>query len=265
MITHDTRKAALLSAVLLTACATVPYTGRRQMNLMSASEENQLGEDAYKDLLQKAKISTGREKLDLVRRVGRRIAAAADRPDFRWEFTLIEDDTQVNAFCLPGGKVAFYTGILPVTQNEDGAAVVMSHEIAHALARHGAERMSQGKLAQFGGQALSLVLAGKSIPAKELIGEAYGLGVGVGVMLPFSRAHESEADKIGLILMAKAGYNLEEAVAFWQRMEEAAAGKGADNPLARFLSTHPSGGQRIGQIKGWLPEIKAQYYRPSLK
>ncbi|MFA5138588.1 MAG: M48 family metallopeptidase [Elusimicrobiota bacterium] len=251
-----------LAALLLSACASVPYTGRRQMNLMSSGEENQLGEDAYKELLQKAKISTDREKLDLIRRVGRRVASAADRPDFRWEFTLIEDDKQINAFCLPGGKVAFYTGILPVTQDEDGVAVVMSHEVAHALARHGAERMSQGKLAEFGGQALSVLLAGKSIPAKEVIGEAYGLGVGVGVMLPFSRSHESEADKIGLILMAKAGYDPEQSIAFWRRMEEAAEGKGADNPLARFLSTHPSGTRRIDQIREWLPEIKSQYYKP---
>ena len=250
-------------ALVLTACQSVPYTGRSHLLMVSASEEHRMGEEAYRDLLKKARVSTDTEKLSLLRGVGKRIAAAADKPDFQWEFTLIEDDKQVNAFCLPGGKVAFYTGILPVTAGEDGIAVVMGHEVAHALARHGAERMSQGMLADFGGKALSVLLADQPAGTRDLYAQAYGLGVGLGVLLPYSRAHESEADRIGLILMAKAGYDPAHALSFWKRMAAAAGGAGASSPLAGFMRTHPTDEKRQTQISAWLPEVKEKYYRPA--
>lgn len=250
-----------LAAGAFIACQSVPYTGRSHLLLVSAGEEKKMGEQAYQETLKKSKTSTDTANVDLIRRVGRRLSKAADKPDFLWEFNLIEDDKQVNAWCLPGGKVAFYTGIMPVTKGEDGVAVVMGHEIAHALARHGAERMSQGMLANFGGQALSVMVAKQPGEARNLYEQAYGLGVGLGIMLPFSRAQESEADHIGLIIMAKAGYDPAQAVLFWSRMEKAAADKGGGAP-PQFLSTHPADDKRRRQIEEWLPEIKQKYYHP---
>ncbi|MFH1723203.1 MAG: M48 family metallopeptidase [Elusimicrobiota bacterium] len=253
---------AFLLPCLLLACQTVPYTGRSRMLLVSQSEEKKLGEQAYRDILKKAKVSNDRQQVDLLRKVGRRLAKVADRPDFKWEFSLIEDDKMINAFCLPGGKVAFYTGILPVTEGEDGIAVVMSHEIAHALARHGAERMSQGMIVNAGGQILGAAVGGKSPVQQKLYREFYAIGVGVGVMLPYSRKQESESDKIGLILMAKAGYDPAQALLFWKRMEQATEGKGSDSPLAKFMRTHPTSVDRQRQIQEWLPEIRAKYSKP---
>jgi len=253
----------LLAAIAFTAaCQTVQYTGRSQFLLISESEEKKMGEEAYKQILKKAKISKDRKKVDLVRRVGRKIAKHANKPDFKWEFNLVDDDKQINAFCLPGGKVAFYTGILPVAEKELGVAVVMGHEIAHALARHGAERVSQGMLVQSGGQILGAAVGAKTPQQQHLYKQLYALGTGVGVMLPYSRKNESEADKIGMILMAKAGYDPAEALLFWKRMEAATSGKkGRGGSMEKFLSTHPTSRDRQEQIKSWLPEIYKKYYK----
>lgn len=253
----------VLPLLLLAAgCQSVPYTGRSHLLLLSAAEEKQMGEQAYRETLQKAKLSNDQEKLAVLRRVGYRLSKAADRPDFQWEFKLIEDEKTINAWCLPGGKVAVYTGIWPVMAGEQGLAVVLGHEISHALARHGAERMSQGMLANLGGQTLSVLLARQPARTQEIYGQAYGLGVGLGVLLPYSRAQESEADHIGLILMAKAGYDPHSALPFWERMEKSSSGKGADSPLAKYLRTHPTDRDRQENIRGWLPEAM-RYYRPA--
>ena len=251
-------------AFLAAACQSVPYTNRSRVVLVSASEEKKLGEQAYAEVLKKGKVSTNRDQVDMLRKIGRTLAKVADKPDFQWEFNLLEDDKQINAFCLPGGKVAFYTGILPVTATEAGAAVVMSHEIAHALARHGAERMSQGLVAQTGGQLLGAVLGGGQATAasNKLYEQLYGLGAGL-VVLSYSRNQESEADHIGLILMQKAGYDLEEGISFWGRMAKATEGKRSSGPLDKFLATHPASQERQSQIQKWIPEIRAKYPKSS--
>ncbi len=249
---------ALGAAVSLAGCQSVPFTGRSHLVLVSQAQEKKLGEDAYKEALTKGKVSTDQEKVGMIRRIGHRISKVSNRPDFQWEFNVIEDDKQINAWCLPGGKVAFYTGILPVTQTEVGNAVVMGHEVAHALARHGAERMSQGMVAQFGAQAASIFLGGSSSATREVFDKAYGLGANLGI-LAYSRHQESEADHIGLILMAQAGYDPKEAVEFWGRMEKATGGKGDNNPLAKFLGTHPPSKERQEQLRKWLPEAMTHY------
>ena len=245
-----------MSAVLC-ACGTIPYTNRHQLLLVSAGEETQLGLTSYQQALSQAKLSSDAQATALVRRVGQRLAKAADKPDYKWEFNLIDDPKTVNAWCLPGGKVAVYSGILPVTRDENGLAVVLSHEISHALARHGAERMSQGLVAQLGGAALSVAMSNSPGATQALAAQAYGAGAQVGVLLPFSRKQESEADHIGLILMAKAGYDPANAVPFWERMAALAKGGGG---LQRYLSTHPPDAQRIADIKRELPEAEG-YYR----
>jgi predicted Zn-dependent protease len=251
----------LLAAVLiLAACKSVPYTNRKALLLVSASEEAALGESEYKNALSQAKISTDVAANAQLQRVGARLAKAADKPDYKWEFTLIDDPKTINAWCLPGGKVAVYTGILPVTKDDDGLAVVLGHEIAHALARHGSERMSQGLLAQLGGAALSTAMASKPAVTQQLAQQAYGIGANVGVLLPFSRGQESEADRIGLIIMSKAGFDPEAAVGFWERMS-AAAGGGPASPLDKYLRTHPPDDQRIEDIRKWIPEAKGHTRR----
>lgn len=249
-------------ALAAAACQSVPYTGRSHVLLVSQSEEIRMGEEAYADTMKKSRLSQDRETVELIRRVGARIAKAADQPEFRWEFNLIEDDKTLNAWCLPGGKVAFYSGILAVTGGEDGIAVIMGHEIAHAIARHGSERMSQAMMVNFGGEALSVLTANQPEATRALYGEAYGLGANLGVMLPYSRAHESEADHIGLILMAKAGYDPGVALAFWKRMEAASGGAGTGAGMESFLRTHPTDADRQRQIAEWLPEVRAKYGRP---
>jgi predicted Zn-dependent protease len=239
--------------MVLYACQTAPITGRQQLILVSSAEENQMGVTAYQQVLREETVSTDRRVNALVTGVGQRIAAVADQPDFAWEFRVI-DKNVANAFALPGGKVAVYTGILPYTQTAEGLAVVMGHEVAHALARHGAERMSQTLLAQVGLTAVQVGL-GNSDPA---IMKGVGLAYGVGVELPFNRKQESEADHIGLILMAKAGYDPRTAIPFWQRM---AAGQGQGSP--EFLSTHPSGETRLKQLQEWMPEALRHYHRSS--
>lgn len=236
---------------LLVACQTVPVTGRQQLILISEPEETQLGLTAYEEILKTEKVSKDRKINALVQRVGKRIAAVADRPDYQWEFRVIDKDS-ANAFALPGGKVAVYTGILKYTQTEAGLAVVMGHEVAHALARHGGERMSRAIAANVVGE-LGASLTGISPAVMQAVSAAYG----VGVELPFGRSQESEADRIGLILMAKAGYDPEEAVPFWQRMSAGKSGKSTPE----FLSTHPSGETRVRQLQEWMPEALT-HYRP---
>ena len=247
----------LLALLALAACSTVPYTNRSQLMIMSAGEEAALGAQAYKEVLSQSKIEKDPRVNEVVLRVGKRIAAAADRPDFQWEFVVIDDPKQANAFALPGGKVAVYTGMFPVAETEAGLATVMGHEVAHALARHGAERMSQATGIQVVGTAAAVALgaSGTSGITQQVAMEAFGLGAQVGVMLPFGRQQESEADHIGLILMAKAGYDPAEAIGFWERMDERSGG-GAP---PEFLSTHPNHGTRAKQIAEWLPEANTYY------
>jgi predicted Zn-dependent protease len=255
-------------AALLAACETAPVTGRSQMMLVGESEERQMGLQAYRDVLSKEQLSEDARTNALVGKVGRRIAAAAERPPgdlwraprFRWEFKTIDKD-EPNAFCLPGGKVVVYTGILPITRTEAGLAVVIGHEVAHALARHGAERMSDQMVAQVGttaaAVALSATISGRSRAYVPAMMAALGAGATYGYILPMSRAQESEADRIGLILMAMAGYDPREAVTVWERMRAANTGP----RKAEWLSTHPADTTRIADIRRWLPEAM-KYYRP---
>ncbi|HZP42262.1 MAG TPA: M48 family metallopeptidase [Candidatus Binatia bacterium] len=248
--------AVVLVLVVLGGCARAPYTRRSQLIVVSASEEQKLGAQAFQEVIAKNKVDSRPAVVGPVEEVGRRLARVADRPDFKWRFVVL-DSREVNAFCLPGGKVAVYTGILPVAESTNGLAVVLGHEIAHALARHGAERMSQGLAAQLGGTILGGLLGGS--PSANAVMAAYGLGAEVGVLLPFSRTQESEADHIGLILMARAGYDPRGSLAFWQRME-----RGAGGSPPEFLSTHPSHGTREEQIRAWLPEA-LRYYQASTR
>jgi len=244
----------LCAALFGFSCQAVEYTGRSQMNLVSEGDEKKLGVDAYQDILKKTPLSKNQAWQAQLKRVGQRIAVAAAKPDYQWEFNVLQGK-EVNAFCLPGGKVAFWEGIMPVTQDDNGIAVVMGHEVAHALARHGAERMSQGigleVLGAIRGAGVGMVSPGMS----EAFSQAYGLGVNVGVILPWGRGQESEADHIGLILMAKAGYDPAAAVGFWERMSKIQPG----GKPPEFLSTHPSDDTRIAQIKQWLPEATSYY------
>ncbi|MBI4607828.1 MAG: M48 family metallopeptidase [Candidatus Rokubacteria bacterium] len=249
---------AVLLLGLAVACQTVPITGRSQLMLLPEPEEVRMGLQAYQEILKKSKISHDPQLNDLVTRVGTRIAQATGRMDYRWEFRVIEEAKQVNAFALPGGKVAVYTGILPVTKDDAGLATVLGHEVAHAVARHGGERVSQGLLVQVGLATAQAAMAKGDPRTVQLATGLLGAGAAVGVVLPFSRAQESEADHLGLIYMAKAGYNPREAIPFWQRMEQAARGRPTP---PEFLSTHPSHGTRIRQIEQWIPEA-LQHYAP---
>ena len=243
---------------LIASCATIPITGRRSLNVIPEGQELALGADSYQQVLNESNVVTSGPELEMVRRVGRRIAAVSDKPNYEWEFNLIRADDTPNAFCLPGGKVAVYTGILPITRDETGLAVVMAHEIAHAIARHGGERMTDQLAFQLGGMGLEALLSEKSERTRNLVLTAYGVGGTVGVLLPFSRKHESEADHIGLVYMAKAGYDPREAGGFWVRMGQNSGG-GAP---PEWLSTHPSHSTRVRDINGWLPEAMG-YYRPA--
>lgn len=256
--------AALGGLSMLAGCYRAPGTARDQLIFFSEEKELQFGLQAYREVLREARLSENPEITDMVQRVGWRIAKVANKPEYQWEFAVIEDDRMVNAFCLPGGKVAVFTGILKITQGEPGLATVMGHEIAHALQRHGVERMSRSildQIAQLG--AIGAAAAGHSSGGaiQGLLG-AYG----VNVSLPFNRKQESEADYIGLRLMAEAGYDPREAVPFWERMSgcpKQMIGKlcfRSQHAIPEFLSTHPSDVTRINQIEAWLPEV-LQYYR----
>lgn len=249
---------ALLVSASVVACETVPITGRSQLLLLPESEELHMGLQSYQEVLKKSKISSDPAMNDLVRRVGTRIAAATGRSNYQWEFKVIEDQ-QANAFCLPGGKVAVYTGILPITKDEAGLAVVLGHEVSHAIARHGAERVSQNLLVEVGLTGTMAALSKGDPNTVKSVGALLGAGASVGLLLPWGRAQESEADHLGLIYMAKAGYDPHAARDLWLRMAEAS--KGGGRP-PEFLSTHPSEATRIKQIEGWIPEAM-QYYHPA--
>ncbi|MDG5800076.1 M48 family metallopeptidase [Marinilabiliaceae bacterium ANBcel2] len=248
------------------SCATVPLTGRRQLSLVSDSEIMSMSRTQYNQFLQEHQLAEDREQREMIDRVGNRIASAVEEyfrqngledqlSDFQWEFNLIEDNTP-NAWAMPGGKVVFYTGILPITQNEEGVAVVMGHEIAHVVARHGSERMSQQMGIQFGGMALSALLSEKPQETQNLWMSAYGITSQVGMILPYSRRHEYEADELGLKFMAMAGYDPSVAVDFWKRMSSLSDG----GSNMAFLSTHPANDARVRNIQSILPEAM-QYYR----
>jgi predicted Zn-dependent protease len=228
---------------------------------------NSMSFQSYNEFLNSSKLSADNQKTNMVKNVGVRIQKAVEKycadnhlssriSGYQWQFNLVEDPN-VNAWCMPGGKVVVYTGLLPVAQNEAGLAVVMGHEIAHAIAKHGAERMSQGLVVELGGMALSEALANKPEQTQNLFKKSYGIGTQYGVLLPYSRLHENEADHMGLIFMAMAGYNPNEAVSFWERM--AAASKGQKPP--ELLSTHPADSTRINNIKRLIPEAM-KYYKP---
>ncbi|HAQ19062.1 MAG TPA: peptidase M48 [Prolixibacteraceae bacterium] len=246
-------------ALFIQACSTVPLIGRKQVSLLPESNMVEMSLTNYSQFLKENKLSTSKEQTDIIKRVGARMSVAVEKylnengfkdriADFKWEFNLVENMVP-NAWCMPGGKVVFYTGILPLTKNDAGVAVVMGHEIAHAVARHGNERMSQQMLVQFGGIALSEAIKTKPEQTQAIWQTAYGLGTQVGVMLPYSRQHEYEGDKLGLIFMAIAGYDPKEAIAFWERMAANSSGK-----TPEFLSTHPVEQNRIEAIRQFLPE-----------
>ena len=266
---HALSRLTLMIPILLFlfGCAEVPVTHRKSLRFVPESQLLALSFQQYDDVLKKSKLSTDQTRVQMVRRVGERVARAAETflrdsgmenkiRDYKWEFNLIEDDKQANAWCMPGGKVAVYTGLLSYSQNDTGLAVVIGHEVAHALAEHGNERMSQGLLVSMGGMALSAALAQKPGKTRGLFMAAFGLGTSVGILLPYSRLHENEADRIGLILMAGAGYDPREAVPFWERMNR----KGGPRP-PEFLSTHPAPESRIASIKSYIPEALPYYQK----
>ena len=236
----------------------MPVSGRRQLTLIPEEQENQLGVSAYQEVLKSQPPSKKQRYVEMVKRVGERIAAVADRDDFAWEFNVIASD-QKNAFCLPGGKVAVYEGIIPICESEAGLAVVMSHEIAHALARHGGERMSQAKIKDLGGTAVDMVgkwwMEDAYDSKREVVQTAYGMATEYGAILPYSRKHETEADLIGLRLMAQAGYDPREAPLFWERFGGAKGGAAS----WEFASTHPSDERRANDLRDNLPEAMELY------
>jgi predicted Zn-dependent protease len=249
------------------ACQKNAVTGKRSMSLIPESELITMSETQYAQFLtEHPPLPANDDRVQLVRRCGIKIQkaveqfyadkkATSDLAGFNWQFNVVDENT-VNAWCMPGGKVVVYTGLLPVTLDEQSLAVVMGHEIAHAIARHGNQRMSQGLLVQFGGAALSVAMSQKPAVTQQIFQQAYGLGTGLGT-LKYSRSHESEADRMGLIFAAMAGYNPEAAIAFWERMS---AGGGQKPP--ELLSTHPSDETRIKDLKAFMPEAK-KYYKPS--
>jgi len=255
---HSALAGVIVVAGAVTACETVPYTGRSQLQFMSPQQESEMGAQAYQQTLAKAKLSSDAAANEMVTRVGSRIAAVTGHPEYKWEYRLLQDDKQVNAFALPGGKVAVYTGILPITRDENGLAAVLGHEIGHVIARHGGERVSQQMLVNVGIETTMAALSQGNPATVRAVASLLGAGVTVGVLLPWSRAQESEADHLGLILMAKAGYDPHASRDLWVRM--AAASQGSGKP-PEFLSTHPSDPTRIKQIEVWMPEAM-QYYRP---
>jgi predicted Zn-dependent protease len=260
----------ILLMVMMQNCSTVPLTGRQQLNLVPNSNMLSMSFQQYEDFLKSNKISTDRQMTGMVMRVGKNIQNAvesyftstgmsAELREYQWEFNLIEN-AEMNAWCMPGGKVVVYTGLLPVTRDEPGLAVVMGHEIAHAIAKHGNERMSQQLAAQMGGLALSVALAEQPQETQMLWMTVYGVGAQYGAILPYSRLHENEADQLGLIFMAMAGYDPNVAVEFWERM----AAQKKNGEIPEFLSTHPSDASRIGKIKSQIPKAM-EYYQPSAR
>jgi len=258
----------LAVCLLFVDCTRVPFTGRKQLKLLPSGMLVSMGADNYRQFLATHQVVRGTPDADMIQRVGKRISESTMRllnqigqkklaQEFKWEFNLIRDNV-ANAWCMPGGKVVFYTGILPITQDENGVAVVMGHEIAHAVARHGNERMSQALAQVVGLVALDVALREKPEETRNLFLAAYGVGTTVGIMLPFSRKHESEGDEIGLYLMAAAGYDPREAPKFWERMKRMSSGS-----VPEFLSTHPSHQTRINDLNQKYMPRALKYYAQS--
>lgn len=252
---HTIVTCALLTGLTFSSCSTTPVSGKKAFLMTSAAEENAQGEQAYEEILKKEKVITGTPQAKMVEEIGRKIAAVANQPDFKWEFKTIESK-EPNAFCLPGGKVAVYTGIFQYAKNEAGLATVMGHEIGHAIARHGGQRMSQAIATNAIMAGVALVgLGNMDTSKKNTIMALLGAGATVGVILPFSRANETEADEIGLNLMSKAGYDPRESVNFWDRFAQADKGGG---PPA-FLSTHPASKDRKVNLEKRLDKVMPLY------
>ena len=251
----------VLTVFLFVECSTVPITGRKRVNFVSDAQVLPASFAQYKGFLAENKLSKDRVMSNQIKNVGKNISAAVDRfmrannmvseaNSYKWEFNLIEDKT-VNAWCMPGGKVVFYTGIMPICSNENGVAAVMGHEVAHAFAKHGQERMSQGQLQQIGGLAVALGTSGKDRKTQQIWNTAFGIGSGLG-MLKFSRVHEQEADRLGLVFMLMAGYDGTEAAEVWVRMSKLSKGKSQPE----ILSTHPSNASRIQDLRTYLPTAR---------
>ena len=249
--------------LFMVACTTNPFTGKKTLALVPNSQILPMAFQQYDQFLSENKVVTGTADANMVKSVGQKISTAAERwlnangyagylKDYQWEYNLVQDET-VNAWCMPGGKIVFYTGILPIANGERGVAAIMGHEVAHALANHGQQRMSAGQLQAIGAVAGNVALSNDP-ETQQIFNTAYGVGSNVAVMLPFSRKHESEADRIGLTIMAIAGYDPTEAVQLWRRM----AANAGDGAPPEFLSTHPSHETRIENLKGWIEEAKAE-------
>ncbi len=256
-------------AALIISCSKNALTGKKQLTLLPESELQTMATQEYQQFLSSNKVvaTSNNRDAEMVKRVGQRIVKAVENyyaekgmsdklTGFKWETNLV-DDKAVNAWCMPGGKIVVYTGILPVTQNEAALAAVMGHEVSHALMQHGNQRMSQGLLASVGQVALAVAVANKPQETQNLFLGAYGAGAQVGILLPFSRKHELEADRYGLLFTAMAGYNPQEAIGLWERMEKLSNGQ----KPPEFLSTHPAEGRRIEQLQKYMPEA-LQYYKP---
>ncbi|MDD5150114.1 MAG: M48 family metallopeptidase [Flavobacterium sp.] len=250
--------------LLIMACATNPFTGKKSINFVSNSELFPSSFQQYGTFLKENKVVVGTSDAKRVENVGMKIRAAAERwlkangqsqylNGYQWEYKLVENK-EVNAWCMPGGKIVVYSGILPITKDDAGLATVMGHEVSHALANHGAQRMSAAQLQQIGAVGVAVATGNQSAEQQQMWQQYYGIGSEVGVMLPFSRSHESEADKIGLTLMAIAGYNPDQAITFWERM----AANSGGNKSPEFLSTHPADATRIANLKKLVPEAKAE-------
>ena len=254
----------ILFVSVLTACSTVLLTGRKQLLLVSDSELLTSSFQSYKQFIDSVPASTNKVNTELVKKVGKKMATvvesylntngrSTDVANLAWEFNLLKS-AEVNAFCMPGGKVVVFEGILPITQNEVGLAVVLGHEIAHAVAKHSNERMSQQMLVQYGASLTDMLTSNKSTATRTAINTVYGLGAQYGVMLPYSRKHEYEADQLGLIFLAMAGYDPNESIKFWERMSES-----SQNKPVEFMSTHPSDANRIAKLKELIPEAMKFY------
>ncbi|CAH0335947.1 Beta-barrel assembly-enhancing protease [Flavobacterium sp. CECT 9288] len=253
----------MITLGIVYSCATNPITGKKTLNFVPNNQLFPTAFQQYDTFLKENKVISGTADAKKVEAIGFRIKAAAEKylnylgqgqylVDYRWEYKLV-DNKEVNAWCLPGGKIVVYSGILPITKDDAGLATVMGHEVSHALADHGAQRMSAGQAQEVLGQVIAVGTSGKSERTQQIIGQAYGLSSQFGVMLPFSRSHETEADKIGLVLMAIAGYNPETSIAFWQRMSAQSNGQAPPE----FMSTHPSDATRIANLQAYIPEAKA--------
>ncbi len=258
------RKIILILTIFIgvTACKTNPFTGKKILNFYGNQQIFPTAFAQYDQFLSENAVVKNTAEARMITKVGQRISKAAERwlsangyqgylKDYKWEYNLVQDET-VNAWCMPGGKIVFYTGILPITQTETGVAVVMGHEVAHALADHGAQRMSAGTLQQLGAVAGNVAI--KDPKKRNMFNQAYGVGSSLGVMLPFSRSHETEADRIGLQIMAIAGYNPDEAAQLWKRMKAKSGGQAPPE----FMSTHPSNDTRIANLTAWAPSARKE-------